>query len=157
MKTLVKGNSILSRILNHHWLNYCNYCWWLKSCTTWDVENLVNNGINYLLTGAGFLPSTVGWVFPGATSTLTFARGCRPPQKLQLMDRSKLSHEIYNGFQPVEDFVHQHYHKSLKLYYIPPLKLKSEIWDNKQLALPACYTTWWWPSTIFGTELYTGF
>ena len=27
--------------------------------TTWDVENLVNNGINYLSTGAGFLPSTV--------------------------------------------------------------------------------------------------
>ena len=24
------------------------YCWWLKSCTTWDVWNLVNNGIiNY--------------------------------------------------------------------------------------------------------------
>ncbi len=23
------------------------YCWWLKSCTTWDVQNLVNNGINY--------------------------------------------------------------------------------------------------------------
>ena len=36
-----------------------NYCWWKKSCTTWDVWNLVNNGINYLSTGAGFLPSTV--------------------------------------------------------------------------------------------------
>ncbi len=36
------------------------YCWWKKSCTTWDVQNLVNNGINYYLpTGAGFLPSTV--------------------------------------------------------------------------------------------------
>ena len=35
------------------------YGWWLKSCTTWDVENLVNNGINYLSTGAGFQPSTV--------------------------------------------------------------------------------------------------
>ena len=23
------------------------YCWWLKSCTTWDVWNLINNGINY--------------------------------------------------------------------------------------------------------------
>ena len=23
------------------------YCWWKKSCTTWDVLNLVNNGINY--------------------------------------------------------------------------------------------------------------
>ena len=27
--------------------------------TTWDVENLVNNGINYLSTGAGVLPSTI--------------------------------------------------------------------------------------------------
>ena len=35
------------------------YCWWKKSCTTWDVKNLVNNGINYLSICAGFLPSTV--------------------------------------------------------------------------------------------------
>ena len=35
------------------------YCWWTKSCTAWYVWNLVNNGINYLSTGAGFLPSTV--------------------------------------------------------------------------------------------------
>ena len=39
------------------WLEY--YCWWLKSCTTWDVWNTINNGINNLSTGAGFLPSTV--------------------------------------------------------------------------------------------------
>ena len=37
---------------------YC--CWWKKSCTTWGVRNPVNNGISYLSTGAGFLPSTVG-------------------------------------------------------------------------------------------------
>ena len=35
------------------------YCWWKKSCTTWDVKNLVNNGINNLSICAGFLPSTV--------------------------------------------------------------------------------------------------
>ena len=35
------------------------YCWWLKSCTTWDVWNPINTGINDLSTGAGFLPSTV--------------------------------------------------------------------------------------------------
>ena len=35
------------------------YCWWRKSYTTWDLQNPVNNGINYLSTGAGFLPSTV--------------------------------------------------------------------------------------------------
>ena len=33
------------------------YCWWLKSCTTWDKKNRVNNGINYQpqLVIAGFL------------------------------------------------------------------------------------------------------
>ena len=35
------------------------YCWWLKSYTTWDIWNPINNGINYLSTGAGFQPSTV--------------------------------------------------------------------------------------------------
>ena len=36
------------------------FCWWKKSqTTTWHIQNLVNNGINYLSTGAGFLPSTV--------------------------------------------------------------------------------------------------
>ena len=40
------------------------YCWWKKSHQLgWKktIKNLVNNGINYLSTGAGFLPSTVGW------------------------------------------------------------------------------------------------
>ena len=36
-----------------------SYCWWLKSCTTWDAKNPVNNGIYYLSTGAGVHPSTV--------------------------------------------------------------------------------------------------
>ncbi len=30
-----------------------------KSCTTWDVQQSVNNGLNYLSAGAGFQPSTV--------------------------------------------------------------------------------------------------
>ena len=29
------------------------YCWWLKSCTTWAVSNPVNNEMSYLLIGAG--------------------------------------------------------------------------------------------------------
>ena len=37
------------------------YCWCKKSCT-WDVWNPVNNGINFLSTGAGFLPSTVSYM-----------------------------------------------------------------------------------------------
>ena len=39
---------------------YGSYCWWKKSCTTWDVKNPVSNGIFTISTGAGFLPSTVG-------------------------------------------------------------------------------------------------
>ena len=35
------------------------YCWWKKSGTTWNVKKNVNTGVNYLSTGAGFLPSTV--------------------------------------------------------------------------------------------------
>ena len=31
------------------------YCWWKKSCTTWDEWNPINNGISYLSGGAGFL------------------------------------------------------------------------------------------------------
>ena len=27
--------------------NNKGYCWWKKSCTTWDVKKTVNNGINY--------------------------------------------------------------------------------------------------------------
>ena len=30
----------------NHW-NPILYCWWLKSCTTWDVWNPINTGINY--------------------------------------------------------------------------------------------------------------
>ena len=35
------------------------YSGWKKSCTTLDGWNPINNGINHLSTGAGFLPSTV--------------------------------------------------------------------------------------------------
>ena len=36
------------------------YCWWKKSCTTWDVSNPANIGITYHINWlAGFQPSTV--------------------------------------------------------------------------------------------------
>ena len=42
-------------------INYDNepYCWWKKSCTTWDVKFLLDNPINHQSTGAGVLPSTL--------------------------------------------------------------------------------------------------
>ncbi len=50
------------------------YCWWKKSCTTWDVWNPVNNGIFSISTGAGFLPSTVWWplIKPTELESCTF-------------------------------------------------------------------------------------
>ena len=40
------------------------YGWWLKSCTTWDVWNPVNNNDKLpTSTGAGFQPSTVSHIF----------------------------------------------------------------------------------------------
>ena len=36
-----------------------NVCWWKKSCTTWNVETLENNGTFTISPGAGFCPSTV--------------------------------------------------------------------------------------------------
>ena len=35
------------------------YCWWKKSCTSWYVVYpTIYSGIDYISTGAGFLPST---------------------------------------------------------------------------------------------------
>jgi len=45
------------------------YCWWKKSCTTWDILNPVNNGINYTTTNLNWWvrrisePSTVSLPF----------------------------------------------------------------------------------------------
>ena len=47
---------------SNKWWTWSGYCWWKESCTTWDVWNPVNSGINYLSTGAGFFPSTVSFL-----------------------------------------------------------------------------------------------
>ena len=44
-------------------LKFVYYGGWKKSCTTLDGWNPINNGINHLSTGAGFLPSTVSVIF----------------------------------------------------------------------------------------------
>ena len=53
---LAFSNSLFAAQLN------CKYCWWTKSCTTWDVWNPINNGRIIILGGAGFCPSTVWWL-----------------------------------------------------------------------------------------------
>ena len=88
--SLTVVNSILRQITMTHFLNLNQkksewYCW----CTTQYVWNLVNNGINYVSTGAGFLPWTVtsySWEVPcfdctrvtskelGNDSTSTYSR-----------------------------------------------------------------------------------
>ena len=50
------------------------YCWWKTSCTTWNVQNLVNNGISYLSTDAGFLPSTVAPEILGLEDDFPFGK-----------------------------------------------------------------------------------
>ena len=40
------------------WVVSLYYCWWKKSCTTWDVQNPVNNGIYYPSVG----PDTEAWL-----------------------------------------------------------------------------------------------
>ena len=47
------------------------YCWWKKSCTTWDGLNPINNGMIIILGGAGFCPSTVWFNLPVAHLTST--------------------------------------------------------------------------------------
>ena len=46
--------------------------------TTWDVKNLVNNGINYLSTGAGFFYEQYGVLFQDA-SIKTIANRMKSP------------------------------------------------------------------------------
>ena len=64
-----------------NWVETTSYCWWLKSCTTCDVWNrLVNNGKNYLATGAGFQPSTVVKILVTSTQFFFVAVCLFPPQ-----------------------------------------------------------------------------
>ena len=83
------------------------YCWWLKSCTTWNAWNPKTNGINYLSTGAGFLPSTVSpfhlfcwWPFISASKNfLRSLTGVRAGSDRELSPRQVLSRaEIGKGF-----------------------------------------------------------
>ena len=48
------------------------YCWWRKSCATWDVHNPVNNGINYLSTG-GRISSTNSMYIPSTLLPSAYA------------------------------------------------------------------------------------
>ena len=64
-KVILVGSTPHQGCNRHHQ----KYCWWLKSCSTWDVWNPINNGINYLPTGAGFQPSTVLHVLLGIPKT----------------------------------------------------------------------------------------
>ena len=40
-----------------------SYCWWLKSCTSWYVVYPIIYMVLCIPGGAGFLPSTVWWIF----------------------------------------------------------------------------------------------
>ena len=55
--TKVEGKQQSNRL----W-TWSGYCWWKESCTTCDIWNPVNSGINHLSTGAGFLPSAISFL-----------------------------------------------------------------------------------------------
>ena len=76
----IQSKMVMLSIPRVYFGNQSKHCWWKKSCTTWDVKNPVNNGINYLSTGinylstgAGFLPSTVWATFSGCSSTHAYS------------------------------------------------------------------------------------
>ena len=48
------------------------YCWWLKSCTTWDVWNPINNGINYLYINWCRISAINSMLVSGRVCCLTF-------------------------------------------------------------------------------------
>ena len=59
---------------------FCRYCGWTKSCTSWyllvTMKNCKSwdcNGINHLPTGAGFLPSTLHRLEKDAGKGKTFS------------------------------------------------------------------------------------
>ena len=43
--TWCRNSEMVRRCLKTLIRRYGSYCWWKKSCTTWDVKNPVNNGI----------------------------------------------------------------------------------------------------------------
>ena len=45
-------------VLGYRGTTYGPYCWWTKSCTTWDLQSPISNGIIIILGSAGFCPST---------------------------------------------------------------------------------------------------
>ena len=63
-----------------------HYCWrFTKSCTSWDVWNPVNDGIIFILSGAGFQPSTVVLV----PSSDILRRQISAPTSARIFDNEK--------------------------------------------------------------------
>ena len=59
LKSRNKTCSVAAMSLAPNLSKAIQYCWFKKSCTAWDAKKTAHTGINYLSTGAGFLPSTV--------------------------------------------------------------------------------------------------
>ena len=85
-----------------------NYCWWKKSCTTWDVWNLVNNGINYqaqLVSRISSINSITQWWFP--TEMRHFKSWMIFPWIWSYFTKAPTS---WNGTLFWDDFFKQKYH-----------------------------------------------
>ena len=82
--TMILGERVnLNRVAKYTSLKH-GYCWWLKSCTTWDWQNPVNNGINYqsqLVSLPDFFHQQ--YLYPQTTSNSPRYR-CAPRQRCSL-------------------------------------------------------------------------
>ncbi len=118
-------------------------CWWWKiSCTTWDVENYVNNGINYLSTGAGFLPSTVQmtltrsvWCHFLALSTIRIL-GVRLPFEFLEVESGMLGQK------------HTIYVMQVRIP-LPKGNTVDETWWNRMDSIPSTWGFWKSNATFF--------
>ena len=63
---------------------FWTYCWWKKSCTTWNLWNHVNKGIFIMSSDAGFLPPT------GSPQRYDEAMGPKLPCRWRWASRTQL-------------------------------------------------------------------
>ena len=131
---------------------YTWYCWWKKSCTTWDAEDPVNNGINYLWTGAGFLPSTVA-----STITTFFCQDNHTLSKSKIFGQKHQKHIVPKWwfFHGDESQFVKHHLKQTKGNYIyqviqavtfsSPIvgrSLFTPLKGSRELTIPKKVTAW---------------
>ena len=86
------------------------YCWWTKSCTTWDGSNPINNGINHhpwwcrilSINSIFLLKITIRWFFQlqgSSCDLLTGKVNTRGNPLPPWLDRTKAHHLVEIGLE----------------------------------------------------------